>query len=347
MHNGETQDYANIRLDGWNAVGFDSSEWKQTEEVAPPDSDYFLQDCPPDRVIRYIKPALIAETADSYVYDMGENITGTPIIKSKERNICKIELKASERIRTDKTLEEYTIHNQCSQFITDGSDRLYSLRFTWYGFRYASVSKNAEIFFCAVIHADVAVTSAFRCDNPTLTWLYDAYVRTQLDNYHCGVPSDCPHIERRGYTGDGQLVGECGMMLLGSRTFYRKWLRDIADCQDTVSGHVQYTAPYIRSGDGPGGWGCAIVEVPYTYYKFFGDTEVLEEFLPRMLHYFEYLEARSENDLVVSDQPEQWVLGDWCTPTKIEIPAPYVNTYFHVKKPVASDRYLQNSRQGG
>ncbi len=184
---------------------------------------------------------------------------------------------------------------------------------------------------CAVIHTDLKVTSHFHCDNETLNWLYDAYVRTQLDNIHCCIPSDCPHLERQGYTGDGQLTAETCMMTLDAGKMYDKWLQDISDCQDTVSGHVQYCAPYIRCGGGPGGWGCAIIEVPYIYYQMYGDEHVLEEFLPKALKYFSYLDAHSEEDLVVSDQPGLWCLGDWCTPEEIVIPAPFVNNYFYIR----------------
>ena len=96
-----------------------------------------------------------------------------------------------------------------------------------------------------------------------------------LCNMHTGHPSDCPHLERRGYTGDGQLTCHAALSVLDARRFYEKWLCDIGDCQDTLSGHIQYTAPYIRSGGGPGGWGCAIVEVPYQLYRHYGDVEVL------------------------------------------------------------------------
>ena len=71
--------------------------------------------------------------------------------------------------------------------------------------------------------------------------------------------------------------------------------------------------------------------MPYIYYKTYGDRSVLEEFLPRVLRYFDYLEAHSENDLVVSDQKGEWCLGDWCTPEEIKIPEPYVNNYFYIK----------------
>ena len=124
------------------------------------------------------------------------------------------------------------------------------------------------------------MTSSFHSTNEQLNWMYETYLRTQLDNMHSGIPSDCPHLEKRGYTGDGELVAECAMMLLDSKKFYRKWLYDISDCQDRVSGHVQYTAPYVRSGGGPGGWGCAIVEVPWQHYLHYGEASVLDQYYP-------------------------------------------------------------------
>ena len=328
---GEEQDYDSIRLGEWTKPGYDDSKWNSLAEVEAPDSEYLFSDCPPDRIIRYIKPKLISETASEFIYDVGENITGTPILKQRGSGVEKLTFRVSERLDHFGNIEDYTNHGQKSSFVTDGSDREYMLRFCWNGFRYVGVSKNAEMVSCAVIHSDVPVTSDFKSDDSLLDWLYETYVRTQLDNMHCGIPSDCPHLEKRGYTGDGELVCECAMLMLDSQKFYMKWLGDIADCQDTISGHVQYTAPYTRCGGGPGGWGCAIAEVPYMYYRTYGDKSVLEEFLPRVLRYFDYLEAHSENDLVVSDQKGEWCLGDWCTPEEIKIPEPYVNNYFYIK----------------
>lgn len=331
LRKGEHYDYDTYRLEGWNEAGYEDAAWEATVEAEAPDTEYYIQNCPSDRVIRHLKPTLVAETENGYVYDMGENITGTPVIRATGPAGSKIVLRCSERLNPDQTIEEYTMHMQESSFVTDGSDRLYRLQFTWYGFRYAEVSRNAQIVDCEVIHTDIAVSSGFQSDSKVLNWLYEAYLRTQLDNIHCSIPSDCPHLERQGYTGDGQLTAECCMMLLDSRRMYEKWLQDIADCQDTVSGHVQYCAPYVHCGGGPGGWGCAIIEVPWQFYRIFGDQSVLEEFLPKALHYFEYLEAHSEEGLVISDQPGLWCLGDWCTPEAIQIPQPFVNTYFYIK----------------
>jgi alpha-L-rhamnosidase len=121
------------------------------------------------------------------------------------------------------------------------------------------------------------------------------------------------------------------MTVLHAEAFYRKWIGDIRDCQDLLTGHVQYTAPYVRSGGGPGGWGCAIVEVPYRFYLHYGDAGVLKDCYPQMLRYFDYLESKSENGLVTADKPGEWCLGDWCTPQSMILPPPFVNNYFYVK----------------
>lgn len=338
FYNGESHNYDKVRLDGWDTAGFSGGEWSALDIVEAPDTVYLVQDCPADKVIRFIEPSFVRETDNGFIYDCGENITGTPVLKSKNSYPEELKFECSERLNEDGTLDEKTTHWQRSAFVTDGSDRTYSIKMMWCGFRYFKISKNAQVVNCAVIHSDTPVTSNFSCDEPLLNWLYETFIRTQLNNMHSGIPSDCPHLEKRGYTGDGQLICECGMLMLDSKRFYAKWAEDVFDCQDTVSGHVQYAAPYFRSGGGPGGWGSAIIELPYTYYKVYGDVEILEKSIPRTLKYFEYLDAHSEDGLVVRDQDGEWCLGDWCAPQKTVIPEPFVNTYFYIK---SIDRMLE------
>ena len=330
---GEEQDYDNINVEGWEKYGYDASDWQPLFECEIPETEFMsMPDCPPDRIIRYIKPKLIGEYDGGYLYDAFENITGTPVLKNRTKKRGeRLVFRVSERLSEGK-LDETTVHGQTSTFITDGGDRDYMLSFMWNGFRYIWASANAEVESVAVIHTDAAVTSGFRSDNRVLNWMFETFIRTQLDNMHCGIPSDCPHLEKHGYTGDGELICECGMLMLDSEGFYRKWIGDISDCQDRISGHVQYTAPYTRCGGGPGGWGCAIAEVPYQFWKYFGDEELAKSFIPQIKAYFGYLEAHSdERGLVVSDQKGEWCLGDWCTAEDIAIPEPYVNTYFYAK----------------
>ena len=346
LFSGEEQDMA-LSRDGWLEPEYDDSDWRASRVLDDLDTAYQPQDCPADAVVRHIRPRRIGEKDGAVIYDLGENISGTPVLLSHGNAGDVVEMRMAEEIK-EGALDEAYVHCQCERFTLDGEPRTLHARFTWFGFRYFSVVGPADVVDCLVIHSNIPVTAEFDSDNETLNWLFDAYIRTQLCNMHAGIPSDCPHLERRGYTGDGQLVCQSAMITLDAQSFYRKWMRDIEDCQDDITGHVQYTAPYTRCGGGPGGWGCAIVHVPYCYYLQYGDAEPMRRMLPRMLKYFEYLEAHSENKLVVSDNPEQWCLGDWCAPPVLEvpdgldrstwagpdamrIPEPFVNNYFYIK----------------
>ena len=97
------------------------------------------------------------------------------------------------------------------------------------------------------------------------------------------------------------------------------------------SGHVPHTAPWMGGGGGPSGWGGAIIEVPYKFYKMYGDKELLDEFFPKMLHFLDYLESRSKNGLVWREEKDGWCLGDWCTPDPIVVPETYINTVLYVR----------------
>ena len=309
----------------------DFSAWNKVRILPPLETDYQLQDCPADRIARTIVPVRLSEGPRGTLYDLGENVTGWVVLRDCAKKNETVEVRFGEMLDTRGQLESHYTHNQKWQIVSDGEGKIVHPRFTWMGFRYFVLQGSAEVLYAAVIHTAASVASSFRCASPVLNWLYETYVRTQLNNLHGGIPSDCPHLERRGYTGDGQLTSESAMLTLDYRATVRKWMRDIMDCQDEQSGHVQYTAPYTRCGGGPGGWGVAIINVPLNYYVHYGDPRPLAEMYDGMVRYLNYLDAHSENGLVVSDRAGEWCLGDWCTPDPIRLPAPFVNTYFLVK----------------
>lgn len=298
------------------------------------ETQFFIQDCPADRAERVIKPIKLFDLGEVSIYDMGENISGYPVVAATVDG-ANITVRCSEEINPDGTLnfdscDRGQIQKDEYRNVKKGEECM--PWFTWHGFRYFELTNNAEPVRCEVVHSDCAVTSSFESDSEMLNWLYDAYIRTQLSNMHSGVPSDCPHIERLGYTGDGQLCCEAAMMLLDSQKFYKKWLEDISDCQSIGNGHVQHTAPFMGGGGGPAGWGGAIAVVPYEMYKIYGDKETFRRYLPKILRYFDYLDSRSSGGLVCREEEGGWCLGDWCPPEPITICEPFVNTALYVKQ---------------
>lgn len=324
---GETQDFT-----AWDdrmlETAFDDSSWPTVIEAPAPDSRYQLSDCPRDRLCEVLTPTLLRRDERGALYDAGVNLSGYPVLRGRTGHIT---VCVSEILNEEGDLAEFYGHRQYLDYTVGEEPRLLYPRFCWLGFRYFRVTGDCEVVAVHKTHTDVPLSCAFDSDNETLNWIHRAFVNTQLCNMHNGIPSDCPHIERRGYTGDGQLVCRAVMRTLDAERFYRKWLGDIADCQDRISGHVQYTAPYTHSGGGPGGWGSAIVSVPYEFWKMYGDLTPAREMFDGMLDYFRYLEDHSECDLVTSDRAGEWCLGDWCVPHGVILPPPFVNNYFYIK----------------
>lgn len=307
-----------------------------------PEAELTLQTCPADRLERTISPTLLHCCGNRSVYDAGENISGIVRFYSHSPAGSHITLRFSENIRSDFSLDFSSTGSNhiCSSgrrqimedlFITDGSDRCYEPKFVWHAFRYFEVEGEIDSPTVLVIHTDASVTSTFDSSSEGLNFLYNAFLRTQTNNMHAGIPMDCPHRERLGYTGDGQACAPATMLLMDSEAFYRKWIQDILDCQDAESGHVQHTAPLMGGGGGPGGWGCAIVLVPWYFYQRYGDKELLQKCFSPMQRWINYLLFHCEDGLVVREEERGWCLGDWCTLESTQIPEPFVNTCYLLK----------------
>lgn len=327
----ENHDYTLGFTEAAFAPDFDDSAWENAVAAKPLETNYLFSDCPPDRVCETLAPKLLAKEDGFTLWDAGKNCTGWPLLKLTAKKGETVTLYMGEELNPDGTFSDFFNFHQIVKYVSDGAEHIVHPEFAWFGYRYFKIEGSAEPVCVEFIHTAAAQTADFTSDNDILNWIHTAYVNTQLSNMHAGIPSDCPHLERRGYTGDGQLTCHAAMNIFDTKAFYKKWIGDIIDCQDTITGHIQYTAPYLRSGGGPGGWGCAIVEVPYRYYLHYGDDEMLRLAYPSMLKYFEYLESHSEGNLVISDKEGEWCLGDWCPPIQVILPAPFVNNYFYIK----------------
>lgn len=311
-------------------------------EILPaPESLLTEQTAPADRVIRKLTPKCLYRDGQRSLWDAGENISGVVRIFAKGKAGEAIRLQFAERIAGNELDFDtacgaiYTCTSGRKQimedtFICGNQDRWFVPKFVWHAFRYFEILGPGEEPEVLVIHSDTPVNSTFESDNEGWNFLYDAFLRTQLDNMHGGFPSDCPHRERLGYTGDGQAASAGAMLLLDAKQFYEKWIQDILDCQDVAGGHVQHTAPFMGGGGGPGGWGCAIAIVPWHYYQIYGDVGMLEKCYPAIRKWISYLLSRCENGLLVREEEGGWCLGDWCTPEKNELPIPFVNTCFFI-----------------
>lgn len=317
-------------------------ETTQVEIITIPETTLSPEIAPPDRIIRNISPTLVCEKGDSKIYDAGENISGFVSLKinAAENECVRIrfaEIMEGNELNFDTTGACYykspSGRPQIMEdvFYSDGKEHIYHPRFVWHAFRYFEVIGPGEPIFVHVVHSDVKKTADFKSSSEELNMFFDAFLRTQTDNMHGGVPFDCPHRERLGYTGDGQVCAPAAMLAFDARSFYKKWICDIFDSQDKKSGHVNHTAPFEGGGGGPGGWGMAAITVPYNYYKIYGDITPASENFENIKAWINYLENRCENGLIVREEDGGWCLGDWCTLEKTVIDEAFVNTCLYIR----------------
>ena len=135
-----------------------------------------------------------------------------------------------------------------------------------------------------VVHSDLRRTGWFECDDERVNRLHEAAVWSLRDNI-CEIPTDCPHRERAGWTGDWQIFAPTAAFLYDVDAFSRKWLADVRLAQrddGLIANHAPSTPAEGFAGPaaalhGSAGWGDAIVLVPWALYEAYGDPTPLAE----------------------------------------------------------------------
>ena len=330
LFTGEKYD-ARLELGEWNKVGFNEQKWTEAVLVRPPSGDLHAQNAPFDKVIRTLIPTFDGRSKDSvYAYHLDETVSGWATIRVKG--------KAGSTIKIRYISEEGDDYGQIDTYILKGSGiESWQPKFTWHAFRRIEVVShevvlNQESVTIKDVHTEVKSNGSFESSNSFLNKIHSAYIKTQNANFHGSISSDCPHRERLGYTGDGQVVVSSSIFSYDMRQFYQKWFDDMDDARNKKTGFVTHTAPFGGGGGGPA-WGSAYVIMPLAYFSFYGDSSVLAKHYGGMKQWTEYLFTRTNRaGLVDKEEPNGWCLGDWCTPGNVEIPEAFVNTayYYHV-----------------
>ncbi|NOY37357.1 MAG: family 78 glycoside hydrolase catalytic domain [Chlorobi bacterium] len=323
VYTGEIYD-ARLELPGWSRPGFDDTKWKSAVLKKAPVGKLLGQIAPPDRKIREVHPVSVIRISDSiYRFDLGEMISGWVRLKVSGLRGTNVILKFIE-----ETGPQY---NQTDTYILKGKGtEVWEPRFTWHAFRYVeavtSLHLDTSSLTGVVVNTDVPRTGRFECSNKLLKRINENFVRTQQGNMHGGVPSDCPHRERRGYTGDGQIAAPAAICNFNMAAFYTKWLNDIADAQNKTTGYVPNTAPY-QSGGGGTPWGSAYIIIPWYMYLYYGDTTVLQKHYEGMKKWIGYLQSLLVPPGIINEEN----LGEWVPPEPTAIPPSLVSTAYYYR----------------
>ncbi|CAM4168285.1 alpha-L-rhamnosidase [Saccharibacillus endophyticus] len=229
------------------------------------------------------------------VYDFGQNIAGWARIQVRGKSGDEVELLYSELIDERGALDPWTNRNANARdlYILSGQEtETYEPAFTYHGFRYVQVRTTANLsrVQAVPVHADVKESGSFRSSDPLLEQI-QANIRRSILNNLVSIPTDCcQRDERTPCLMDSAVVEEAAMRNFDMKTYYRKWMHDIA------------------GSDSNPDWSGDRVTLPWHLYRHYGDPDLLREGYPSMKAYLHYLAERWPEHIVTEG------FGDWCPP---------------------------------
>jgi len=266
----------------------------------------------------------VPDNEEGYVYDFGENCTGIPCLKIHGKKGQKIDLQFSEFYRDGEfsceNIARFYPHGYCQRdvYICKGDgEETYIPPFTYHGAQYCMVigidkeQATDELVTYKVIHSDLKTRGGFSCSDEVANKLQDATRRSDLSNF-VYFPTDCPHREKNGWTGDAAMSAEQMTLNFAPEKSYAEWMRLIRASQD-ISGAIAGIIPTggwgYSWGNGPV-WDQVMVELPYQTYKYRGDISLFKDNADMVMRYLHYITTRrSPRDGLV-----EFGLGDWVQP---------------------------------
>lgn len=315
VYDGEIYD-ATLETEGWATIRCDDSDWKQAVLREAPAGVLTAHTAPTDKVTERLEPISLSRNADgAYEVDFGVEISGWIRFRDIRGN------------RGDTLHVEYVCESPLGvhKYVFKGDGReSCAPRFTWYVFSRAIISGVEELtpdmLVAEAVNTDVEISAGFRTSNDLFNQINTIWQRSQLDNMHGGIASDCPHRERSPYTGDGQVACVTVMHNFNAAAFYRKWIRDIRDAQDVETGYVPNGAPWQPGCGGGVPWGAAMNIMPWEFYIHYGDKKMLADNYHAMKEQVRYMLTWLTKDGTMfsqranlnATQPNYWLnLGDW------------------------------------
>ena len=297
----------------------------KADVVLPPGGKLQRQTINSIRVSKIYKPQIIETAESGTVYDFGINVSGNVEIKKKGKKGEKIYLTYFERmlennrpdthylnaglIGCDGQRDEYT-------FSGDGVEVWHS-EFGYNGFRYVMVWGDCEglELTARCFHTQLDTAGNIETDNEMISKIHSAVKHSTLTNFH-HIPTDCPHREKLGWTGDGHVSCEQAYFDFDMTPAYVKWMQDFRESQ-LANGKIPCIVPsngwgYSFMDNGPS-FDIALIIIPWQMYRYTGDKKYLSDNFEMMKNYLEYMEMTLEDGIChigIGDWLPMWHRGD-------------------------------------
>jgi alpha-L-rhamnosidase len=327
------EDYdARLEQPDWCSVGFDDSEWEQVVLRKAPEGRLVAHTARPDKVTERLDPVYIEKLGEGhYSVDFGVEISGWVRLNN-------VEGPEGQEIHMEFNGNLYSGENTYT--FKGGGPESYAPRFNWFVFSGVDITNwpgelKPEDLTAEAVNTYIEPSATFETSNLLFNQINTIWRRSQTDNMHGGIASDCPHRERSPYTGDGQIACTTVLYNFDAKNFYHKWIQDILGAQIVKTGYVPNGAPWQPGCGGGPAWGAAICVMPWQYYVHYGSLDMLEDNYEGMKGYVRYMQTWVDDDGIMYSQRTgrdgnvlRWFnLGEWVPPGKY-IPDEMVHTFY-------------------
>lgn len=289
----------------------------------------------PVRRIQEIKPvAMTSPETNVYIFNLGQNFAGVVRLKVKGPAGSMVRLRYGEMLHPDGRLMTENLRKaRATDFYIlrgDPNGEIYIPRFTFHGFQYVELNDfpgkpNLDTITGIVLHSDTPFTSDFECSDPMVNQLFKNVLWTQRANF-LDLPTDCPQRDERfGWTGDAQVYIRTATYNADVAAFYTKWIRELMESQrpsGTFPGYAPF--PFQHGLDFGTAWCDAGVICPWTIWKAYGDTRILERCWEPMTKFIRWRKSESKDFLGVV-HGNDW--GDWLSVNE-KTPLDYIDTAY-------------------
>lgn len=322
VRNGEFYD-ARLEVEGWNCQEYDDHHWSHVKIAKAPGGSLRAASCNPIRITGTLPAKSVRKIGEGqYIVDFGENISGWVKLQVHGERGSEIRIRYGEELDSQGHLDVSCINLyvlsgefQTDTYILKGKGtEIWHPRFTYHGFRYVEITSpyvemTEDMLTACIVHTDFHNTGTFECSNVLLNSIQTMSRKSLLYNFH-SIPTDCPHREKNGWTGDMLLSAEQMLYNFDGAANLWKWLGDFKDAQ-RASGQLPGIIPTpgwgYHWGSGPA-WDSAIIIIPWNMYLYHGDEAILEYMYENMKRYMDFMESMSEGYIL------SFGLGDWCPP---------------------------------
>ncbi len=294
---------------------------------------------PPIRVTGELPARTMSEPQPGvYVYDLGQNIAGIIRLKVKGPAGTRVRIRygemrhpdgrlMTENLRRARATDEYTLRG-------DPRGETWEPRFTYHGFQFVELSglpskPGLDAVTGLALNNDTPAAGEFACSDEVMTRFWRNTTWTQRANF-VELPTDCPQRdERLGWMGDAQIYVRTATFNADVAAFYTKWLDDVVEAQREFGPYPDY-CPYPMAHGAPGqSWGTAWTDAgvicPWTIWRVYGDTRVVERMWGSLTRFMDWRKKRAPDGRGRKDG-NTW--GDWLNVNE-QTPLELVDAAYH------------------